>query len=181
MIFNDLLEYSASASNQHPKAPGELLTGLSKTISANDFDGVANHIKTSTPGLPYPDRHIGFGKYKLTVEEWGHVFIDFSDSDYGNYPTELNLSNDIILIYEENKLFWRSGKTLQRYKLSNGDTINIWDQRAVGDSVKAQNKNGFKILASTTLPLDGTDAVVTHFEPGELFVNLEVQGDIIVS
>jgi len=43
-----------------------------------------------------------------------------------------------------------------------------------------QNKNGFKLMAGTILPQDGSDAVVTHITPGKLFVNLAVQADATV-
>jgi len=181
MLFNDDKVYSLFGS-QSGNAPGEPITGVKKNVNSGTVGYIVNHISSSIPSPPPPldHRHVGYGKYKLTVVEWGHIFVDFSDANYG-YSSGDSRINDIILEYDGDTLLWASNTAPgNEYQLSPGETIEIWDQTRVGNGSGPQNKNGFKLMAGTILPQDGSDAVVTHITPGKLFVNLEVQADATV-
>ncbi|RMD60749.1 hypothetical protein D6833_09210, partial [Candidatus Parcubacteria bacterium] len=181
-IFNDSLVYSLTTSQGHQQ-PGEPITGVTVTIAPGVSLGyVADHANSSTPDSTH--RHIGYGKYKVTVGLWGHIYVDFTDADYGypSFPGD-SRTNDIILKYDGDTLLWGEtpGPGGAEFTLTPGDTIEVWDQTRLNLGSGPQNKDGFKILAGTTVPLDGSDAVVTHIDPQRLFVNAEVLGNITVT
>ncbi len=200
MIFNDLKEYAvlSSATHNDLQARNKPITGLSITIPVDDPPNppyvpknVVNHIATSTPSNLNPNRHIGYGKYRITIaidqQNFNFSFdVDFSDADYPDNYSSLGLDRDIFLDVRPSPLrvFWISGITpSNEYQLVNGDLIQLWDQRRINGSnaIKTQNKGNFTIPTGTNIPLDGTDGVVTHITPGTLYVNPTVQGNVTVT
>jgi len=185
MVFDSFKIYSNKASEAHTRSEvrGDPITGMVVTVLANGLGYIANHVNTSTPTEPIiPDRHIGYGKYKVTIGSWGSIYVDFTDANYGYSSSDGGIS-DIILKFNGDELLWSdtitSGGT--EATLSPNDTIELWDQTRIGRPSNPRNKNGFRIESpNNTIPLDEPDAVVTHITPGNLFVNLEVQASAIV-
>ncbi|MGI0013919.1 MAG: hypothetical protein ACREBU_10840, partial [Nitrososphaera sp.] len=183
MIFNDIKEYSLISAGTISGTLGQVITGTQVSISAGKIKGgVANHALTSVPNGV--NRHICYGRYRMTVEGV-QFYVDFSDSDYPSAYTMPGLKADLFFAVDASeRVLWVSegyppgGSVVE---LHSGEIIKIWDQTPVGGSSKTQNKNGFKILAGTNIPLDGTDAVVTHITPGTLYVNANVLGNVTVS
>ena len=182
-IFNDLFEYSLRSSIEKEQAPNQLITGDTVYIPAGrELGGVVDHIATRPQSGVY--RHIGYGKYKMTVERWGYIYIDYTDSDYPEWYANNFWPRDLFFVLKASgDLYWKDENSPNEVKLQPGETIQIWDQTSIdSELVKSQNKSGFKIPASvTTLPLDGTDNVVTHFTPGKLCVPVTIQANTSIA
>jgi hypothetical protein len=186
MIFNDLLEYSLKVSSTHDDFPNKPITGIV------DFDvpqgeqqyGIVNHIGTFEPldDPMYTETHIGYGKYRVTINSWGYVDVDFSDADYPSPYSSLGLDRDFWLRLESNgNLYWNGNPD---YLITpNSDLLQIWDQTRITTPPKSKipNKNGFKIpnisepVPDTIIPLG------THTDKGKLFVNPNVLANVTIT
>jgi len=182
MIFNDRKEYSLNTSQSHDN-PGELITGGSVNITEGTFQGnVMNHINTFTPSEENQN-NIGFGKYRVTIGGDFYVDIDFSDADYPGPYSGRGMDRDIFLeVRPPFEVFWLSGLGGGEYQLSDGDLIQLWDQRRINgpNAIKNQNKDGFKIPnisennPATNIPLGN------HTDRGKLFVNADVLSNVTI-
>jgi len=148
MIFNESLEYSIVS----PKLAGKPITGGVVTVPGQtDRFPIVNHVFTSTPSLQDGlDKHIGYGKYKVTIGTF-YFYVDFSDSKYSSKYGSGGLSSDLFFKFTESgSVFMVDGGGGNDSELTQGEIVEIWDQTRIGGSSRTPNKNGFKILANTS-------------------------------
>jgi hypothetical protein len=113
MIFNDKLEYSLNSSSSHLHFPNKPITGITidDVDAGYDLYPVVNHIGTlefyDSSGILSTEKHIGYGRYHVSISGWGYVDVDFSDFDYPVPYSSMGLDRDVWLRLEANgDLYW---------------------------------------------------------------------------